>query len=160
MVQPQAPRESALFYEDSTAHLADELCKLDLLIQQCVLVSRPQRQALQGMAASRGVYISHEEVDALLGQEAAPEAEPPVLTELPHQWETLQDAMPQQRRLVSEHGPCVPALGFGGTQQLQYQVDTWSLPGNVILHVRIQRIVLASQLRRQTNHDCLQLKGG
>ena len=93
MVQRKAPRESALFYEDSAAHLADELRKLDLLIQQCVLVLRQQRQALQGMAASKGVYISHEEVDALLGQEAAPEPEPSVLTELHHQWETLQDAI-------------------------------------------------------------------
>jgi AAA+ superfamily predicted ATPase len=104
MVRPQAPRESALFYEDSAAHLADELRKLDLLIQQCVPVLRQQRQALQGMAASKGVYISHEEVDALLGQEAAPEPEPPVLTELQHQWETLQDTIDARIRGSAERG--------------------------------------------------------
>src|SRR5262245_31913830 len=93
MVQQKVQRESALFYEDSAAHLADELSKLDLLIQQRVLVLRQQRQALQDMAAANGVYISHDEIDALLGQEAAPAPEPPVLTELHHHWETLQGAI-------------------------------------------------------------------
>src|SRR2546427_133651 len=104
MVQPQARREAPLFYEDNAAHLADELRKLDLLIQQCVLALRQQRQALQGMAASKGVYISHDEVDALLGQESAPEPEPSVVTELHHQWETLQGAIDARIRGSAERG--------------------------------------------------------
>jgi AAA+ superfamily predicted ATPase len=104
MVQLQAQRESALFYEDNAAHLADELRKLDLLIQQCVLVLRQQRQTLQGMAASKGVYISHDEVNTLLGQEAASEPEPPVVTELHHQWETLQGAIDARIRGSAERG--------------------------------------------------------
>jgi hypothetical protein len=51
MVQRKARRESALFYEDSAAHLADELHLLDLRIEQRVLALRQQRQALKGMVA-------------------------------------------------------------------------------------------------------------
>src|SRR5262249_15754067 len=94
----------ALFYEDSADHLADELRKLDLLIQQRVLVLRQQRQTLQGIAAAKGVYISHEEVDALLGPEAAPEPESPVLTALHHQWETLQGAIEARISGSAERG--------------------------------------------------------
>src|SRR5262249_44152390 len=112
MVQQQAQRESALFYEDSAAHLADELRQLDLLSQQYVLALRPQRQALQGLAAAKGVYISHEEVDALLDQDAAPEPELPVVTELHHQWEMLQGAIDARIRGSAERGIflALPAL--------------------------------------------------
>src|SRR5215813_13988164 len=106
MVQQQVRPESALFYEDSAAHLADELRKLDLLIQQRVLVLRQQRQALQGMAAAKGVYISHEEVDALFAQDAAPEPAP--LTELHHHWETLQGAIDAKIRGSAERGIFLP----------------------------------------------------
>jgi ATP-dependent 26S proteasome regulatory subunit len=104
MVRRKARRESALFYEDSAAHLADELRQLDLLLQRRVLTLRQQRQALQGMAAAKGVYISHEEVDALLDQKAAPEPEPSVLSELLHQWETVQGAIDAKIRGSAERG--------------------------------------------------------
>jgi SpoVK/Ycf46/Vps4 family AAA+-type ATPase len=104
MVQRKVQRQPALFYEDSAAHLADELRKLDLLIQQRVLAFRQQRQAIQGMAAAKGVYISHDEVDALLGQEATSDPEPCVVTELHHQRETLQSAMHARIRESAERG--------------------------------------------------------
>ena len=59
------------WYPDSLAHLVDELRRLDTLIQQHIATLRPRRLATQGMAAAKGVYITHEEVDALLDQEDA-----------------------------------------------------------------------------------------
>ena len=43
---------------------ADWIC----LIRRHIATLRPQRLAAQGMMASKGVYITHEEVDALLDQ--------------------------------------------------------------------------------------------
>ena len=67
------------FYQDSVAHLVDELRRLDMLIRRHIATLRPQRLAGQGMMASKGVYITHEEVDALLDQESAGDAHPHAL---------------------------------------------------------------------------------
>ena len=67
------------FYQDSVAHLVDELRRLDMLILRHIATLRPQRLAGQGMMASKGVYITHEEVDALLDQESAGDAHPHAL---------------------------------------------------------------------------------
>jgi ATP-dependent 26S proteasome regulatory subunit len=67
------------FYQDSLAHFVDELRQLDTLIQRHIATLRPRRLAAQGMAASKGVYITHDEVDALLNQEDADDAQPRVL---------------------------------------------------------------------------------
>ena len=67
------------FYQDSLAHLVDELRHLDTLIQRHIATLRPQRLATQGMAASKGVYITHDEVDALLNQEDTDAAQPGAL---------------------------------------------------------------------------------
>jgi len=64
------------WYPDSLAHLVDELRRLDTLIQQHIATLRPRRLATQGMAAAKGVYITHEEVDALLDQEDCDDAQP------------------------------------------------------------------------------------
>lgn len=90
MVQPEEQLEPTWFYQDSAAHIVDELRKLDLLIQRHLGLLRRQRQAVQGMAASHGVYISHEEVDALLNQKDAEEADPEALSAWHHQRETLR----------------------------------------------------------------------
>jgi hypothetical protein len=73
--QKRQPALSA-FYQDSAAHLVDELRNLDVLIRRHIAALRPQRLAAQGMMASKGVYITHEEVDALLDQEGADDAQP------------------------------------------------------------------------------------
>ena len=73
--QKEQPAQSA-FYQDSLAHLVDELRRLDMLIRRHTATLRPQRLAAQGMMASKGVYITHEEVDALLDQEGADDAQP------------------------------------------------------------------------------------
>jgi AAA+ superfamily predicted ATPase len=64
------------FYQDSLTHLGDELRRLDVLIRQRIAALRPQRLAAQGMSASRGVFITHDEVDALLNQEGTDDIQP------------------------------------------------------------------------------------
>ena len=76
--QKGQPAQSA-FYQDSLTHLVDELRRLDRLIRRHIAAVRPQRLAAQGMMASKGVYITHEEVDALLDQESADDAQPRAL---------------------------------------------------------------------------------
>lgn len=56
------------FYKDSCEHIADELKKLDLLIQYRVAVLRLKTQAMEEAAPFRKMYVSHEEVDLLLSQ--------------------------------------------------------------------------------------------
>jgi hypothetical protein len=76
--QKEESAQSA-FYQDSLTHLADELRRLDMLIRRQVAALRPKRLTAQGLMASKGVYITHEEVDALLNQEGTDDAQPRVL---------------------------------------------------------------------------------
>jgi hypothetical protein len=72
-------------YQDSLTHLVDELRCLDLLIQRHIARLRPHRTAAPGMMASKGVYVTHDEVDALLNQDVSDDAGPDVTAS------TLQD---------------------------------------------------------------------
>ena len=76
MTKRQGQPAQHAWYQDSLAHLVDELRRLDTLIQRHIATHRPQRLAAQGMAAAKGVYITHDEVDALLDQEDADDAQP------------------------------------------------------------------------------------
>src|SRR4026209_2161743 len=67
------------FYQNSLAHLVDELQQLDTLLQQHIARRRLWRLAAQGLAVAKGVYITHEEVDALLAQEDSDDAQPRAL---------------------------------------------------------------------------------
>ncbi len=66
-VEPLQAKTSPV-YEDSFEHIAAELHKLDLLIQLRVMLLRLETQAAQRAQPSGQSYISHEEVDWLLGQ--------------------------------------------------------------------------------------------
>ncbi len=83
-------KNESTFYENSYDHLADELRKLELLIQRRVMAFRLRIQAIQELSVSKRRYISHEEVDWLLHQDAFSENETPELTALRHQLETRQ----------------------------------------------------------------------
>ena len=76
MTKRQGQPTQHAWYQDSLAHLVDELRRLDTLIQRHIATHRRQRLAAQGMAAAKGVYITHDEVDALLDQEDADDAQP------------------------------------------------------------------------------------
>ena len=56
-------------YNDNHEHLSDELAKLDLLILRRVTAMRKQISEMQEITADPKLFISHEEVDRLLGQE-------------------------------------------------------------------------------------------
>jgi len=56
------------FYKDSCEHIADELKKLDLLIQYRVAVLRLKARAVEKAVPFPKMYVSHEEVDLLLSQ--------------------------------------------------------------------------------------------
>jgi hypothetical protein len=79
MAKQKGQAAQSAFYPDSVTHLVDELRRLDMLIRRQIAALRPQRLAAQGMMASKGVYITHEEVDALLDQEATNNPQPDAL---------------------------------------------------------------------------------
>src|SRR5215831_786618 len=79
MTQHSAQRAQDGWYPDSLAHLGDELRRLDTRIQQHLATRRPPRLAAQDMAAAKGVYITHEEVEALLDQDDAEDTSPHTL---------------------------------------------------------------------------------
>jgi AAA+ superfamily predicted ATPase len=79
MAKQQGQPAQSVFYQESQAHLVDELRNLDALIRRHIATLRPQRLAAPGMMAAKGVYITHEEVEALLDQESADDAQPQVL---------------------------------------------------------------------------------
>ncbi len=83
-------KKKAPFYEDNYDHLADELRKLDLLIQRRVMAFRLRIEAMQEAATPQQRYISHGEVDWLLGQDGSPEAEPAELRAIHKQLELRQ----------------------------------------------------------------------
>jgi hypothetical protein len=74
MTRRLAEQGSALPYEDNAAHLRDELRRLDLLIQRRASAWRRGLEVADGLAASKGLFISQEEFEELLRQGAA---EPP-----------------------------------------------------------------------------------
>ena len=84
-------RDQALpFYSDNSAHLKDELAKLDLLIQRRVVIFRQWIEAKQEAAGPPQRYISDKEVDWLLSQGEPSPVETPDLEEIESQLETLQ----------------------------------------------------------------------
>jgi hypothetical protein len=66
MARRMAKRHSGLPYEDNAAHLSDELCQLDMQIERRAAALNRRRRMTEGLAASKGVFISHEEFEELL----------------------------------------------------------------------------------------------
>lgn len=79
------------FYKDSHEHLADELKKLDLLIQQRVIAFHQKIQTMQKTAASYPRYISNEEIDWLLNQNGHFVTDCSEVLEICRQLEVLQE---------------------------------------------------------------------
>ena len=113
--KPAAPA-----YADNFEHLADELKKLDLLIQLLVTTWRSQTQALQQLAANRHVYISHEEVDLLLGDERALDSASPDLDGMQRRLELLQNKIQARVAASFERGVCF--WGCPVSQTLAYRL--------------------------------------
>ncbi len=92
------------FYTHNYEHLADELKKLDLLIQLRAVAFRLKTQVMQKTAASQHVYISHEEVDRLLSQNDPFVADHPDLQKIRNQREILQNEINTRVNTTIEHG--------------------------------------------------------
>jgi len=100
-VKIQEEKKTRTFYAHNYEHLEDELTKLDLLIQQQVIVSR---QEMREAAVSQQVHISPQEVDWLLGQDGSPETEQPELAEVRNKLETLQEEINTRVKESLERG--------------------------------------------------------
>jgi AAA+ superfamily predicted ATPase len=81
--------EEPRFYQDTYAHLKDELRKLDLLLRRRVITFRLKLQTMQKTTASHPMYVSHEEVDWLLSVRD-PVLTHPELDKISRQLEVLQ----------------------------------------------------------------------
>lgn len=92
------------FYKNNYEHLADELKKLDLLIQLRTAAFRLKIQAMQKTAASQHMYISHEEVDWLLSQNDPFVADHPDLQKIRNQLEILQNEINTRVNTTIERG--------------------------------------------------------
>ena len=91
------------FYRDSADHLMDELEKLDALLQQRCEAFREQGQSGAGLAASRGVYITDQEVEGLLDPASRREAEQNAAKGA-DRWRTLGDAIAVRLAGSAERG--------------------------------------------------------
>jgi ATP-dependent 26S proteasome regulatory subunit len=96
--------ETVPFYMDNYDHLADELRKLDLLIQLRVMAFRLKTKAMQEASVSQQMYISHDEVDWLLSQNESLETEPPELIEIRKRLEILQSEINAKVTRSTERG--------------------------------------------------------
>jgi AAA+ superfamily predicted ATPase len=77
MARQISRQDSALSYDSNAAHLRDELRRLDLLIERRANDLRRRREMTDGLAASKGVFISHEEFDELVRPALSDEANTP-----------------------------------------------------------------------------------
>ena len=102
--QKKDNEKTVLFYRDNYDHLADELRKLDLLIQLHAMAFRLKTKAMQETAVSQQMYISHEQVDWLLCQNGSLEAEPPELIEIRKRLKVLQSEIDDKVTKSMERG--------------------------------------------------------
>ncbi|MGD9157543.1 MAG: ATP-binding protein [Desulfobacteraceae bacterium] len=82
--------QPAPFYRDNYEYLADELQKLDLLIQRRALFFRIKTTTVPETAISQPMYISHEYVDWLLSRNGTPGTDPPEVRDIDKRLKTLQ----------------------------------------------------------------------
>ena len=78
------------FYRDNYEHLADELKKLDLLIQRRALFFRIKTKTIPETAIPQPLYISHEQVDWLLTENGSPVTDTPEVKDIDKQLKALQ----------------------------------------------------------------------
>ena len=102
--QKKDNEKTAPFYGDNYDHIADELQKLDLLIQLRVMAFQLSARKMQESDALQQRYISHEEVDWLLSQNGSPETEHPELSGTRKQLDILQSKINVMVTQSLEHG--------------------------------------------------------
>ncbi|MBM0745394.1 ATP-binding protein (plasmid) [Phormidium sp. CLA17] len=119
IVQPDIPKNQVMpAYADPFEHLYDVLKWLDLRIQMEVLKLRSRTQPFQQLAVDQQVYISHEEVDWLVGAASLPNSDSVELGKLRHQIAQLSQQM-QARVVVSlEQEVFLPLIQLARTFKL------------------------------------------
>lgn len=90
MTSQQNAKIELAAYKDNSEHLADELRRLDLLIQLRVTLFRRKLREAQEAASSHPTYISHGEVDWLLRQEEDFAPNEPEVQKIRKQLEVMQ----------------------------------------------------------------------
>jgi SpoVK/Ycf46/Vps4 family AAA+-type ATPase len=96
--------ETEVCYKDNYNHISEELQKLDLLIQQQVVTLRLNLQTMQEACGEKQTYISHQEVDWMLGQNDTFSADHPELQAIGKQIDTLQNKINDRVTNSIEHG--------------------------------------------------------
>ncbi len=104
-----------LAYADGLEHLADELKRLDLSIQQQVLVVRSQQHPFQRLAATRQVCIVDEEVDWLLSNKPLPAAAIDDIDPICHQLEQLQTQIESRVKASLDQKRSLPLVQLAQT---------------------------------------------
>lgn len=116
MAQPDVQAsQGILIYADHFEHLADELQWLDLVIQLEVAKLRSRTRPFQQLAASQQVYISHEEIDWLLGEVPLPGAETDELAPIRRQIEKLRQQIQARVSASLEQGVFLPLIQLAHT---------------------------------------------
>ncbi len=140
-----AKKEAAPYYRENYQHLADELCKLDLLLQRRAIRFRRQnfrtgQAPTEGGLASQKIYITHEEVDSLLrpGREAASGQE--AVVEIDRQLSALQQEINRKVAHSLKEGIflALPELGH--------------IFGLSVFEMQVILICLAPELHRKYDH--------
>ena len=93
VTRPLAKQGFGLSYEDNAAHLSDELHKLDMLIQRRAMASNRRHRMSEGLAAAKGVFISHDEFDELLRDAAPDEASTAAASDVQDRLTAFEDAI-------------------------------------------------------------------
>lgn len=111
-------------YADHFEHLSDELKWLDLVIQLEVAKLRSQTQPFQQLAVNQQVYISHEEVDWLLGEVSLPYSESGELDQICHQIAQLRQYIQARVAASLEQGVFLTLIQLARTLGLsQWEIQ-------------------------------------
>lgn len=103
-VQKKAKDDVACFYQDSYAHLSDELRKLDLLLQLRVITFRQKTLAIQEKVVQSPMYITHAEIDSLLGHDEFLETAPPEFADVRNRLAMFQSEIDAKTKASIEQG--------------------------------------------------------
>jgi SpoVK/Ycf46/Vps4 family AAA+-type ATPase len=96
--------DAGLYYKNTEAHLRDELRRLDLLIARSIAGLRTRQHIDPGIPASRGLFISDAEVDALLDETELPPADIQVSGRIDNRLTLLQKTIDDKLTASADRG--------------------------------------------------------
>lgn len=125
-LQPDTQKDKVIpAYADHFEHLTDELKWLDRVIQLEVAKLRSRTQPFQQLAVNQQVYISHDEVDWLLGEASFPDSESNALDSIHNQITRLRQHIQARVTASIEQGVVLPLIQLARTFGLsQFEMQT------------------------------------